>query len=169
MASGHPHPKIHFLIASRDDPPKNSQSFMREVKDTKQASVHIGFDGRVHKRYHGPKAKERYENEIRVLRYLEKKNCPFVPCLLDWKDDELYIVTTNCGTVVERISTERLDALFEELESYGVRHEDPFRRNVTYSPQAGRFCLIDFELATILETGEGLTLNDIKRKPQTDE
>jgi tRNA A-37 threonylcarbamoyl transferase component Bud32 len=142
---------------------------MREVKDTKQASVHIGFDGRVHKRYHGPKAKERFQNEMRVLRYLEKKNCPFVPRLLDWKEDELYIVTTNCGAVVERISTDRLDELFKELETYGVRHEDPFRRNVTYSAQAGRFCLIDFELATIIETGEGLTLKDIKKKRENDE
>jgi hypothetical protein len=46
--------------------------------------------------------------------------------------------------------------LYAELETYGVRHEDPFMRNVTYRPQDGRFCLIDFEFATMLETGEGL-------------
>jgi hypothetical protein len=42
--------------------------------------------------------------------------------------------------------------LFGELErDYGVRHDDPFDRNVTYRASDGRFCLIDFELATILD------------------
>ena len=50
---------------------------MREMKDSKVASVKVGYDGRVHKRYRGPLAKERYENELRVLRYLEEKNCNF--------------------------------------------------------------------------------------------
>ena len=36
------------------------------------------------------------------------------------------------------------------LEQFGVRHDDPDIRNVTYNNAAGRFCLIDFELATIL-------------------
>lgn len=135
---------------------------MREIKDTKQASVHIGYDGRVHKRYHGPKAQERFENEVRVLRYLEEKGCNFVPVLLESQPEQLYIVTTNCGSVVERISEDRMKELFRELESYGVRHEDPFSRNVTYNARLGRFCLIDFELATIIETGEGLTLDELK-------
>ena len=42
------------------------------------------------------------------------------------------------------------DALFAELETYGVRHEDRDMRNVTYRQSDGRFCVIDFELATIL-------------------
>jgi hypothetical protein len=40
--------------------------------------------------------------------------------------------------------------LFAELETYGVRHDDAFLRNVTYRATDGRFCLIDFEFATIL-------------------
>jgi hypothetical protein len=42
--------------------------------------------------------------------------------------------------------------LFDELETYGVRHDDAFLRNVTYRATDGRFCLIDFEFATILDT-----------------
>jgi hypothetical protein len=35
--------------------------------------------------------------------------------------------------------------LFDDLErEYGVRHDDPFDRNVTYRASDGRFCLIDF-------------------------
>lgn len=136
---------------------------MHEIKDSKQATVHIGYDGRVHKTFNGPKARERFLNELRVLRYLEKNNCPFVPRILAHDENKLYMVTTNCGKIVEQISDKKLHQLFAELEQYGVRHEDPFARNVTYSPQLGRFCLIDFEFATILSTGEGLKVEEVKR------
>jgi hypothetical protein len=43
-----------------------------------------------------------------------------------------------------------LQELLAELESYGVHHDDPDPRNVTYRLSDGRFCLVDFELATIL-------------------
>ena len=137
---------------------------MPEIKHTKQATVHIGFDGRVTKRYQGPLAAARYANEVRVLQYLEGQGCDFVPRLLDHDDARLQIVTTNCGNVVERLSEDKLRALFAELETFGVRHNDAFVRNVTYSGKLGRFCLIDFELATILETGEGLTLEEVEAR-----
>lgn len=133
---------------------------MHEVKDSKQAKVRIGYDGKVHKYFRGPVARKRFDNELRVLQYLEKQGCPFVPRVLDHNAEELYLMTTNCGAVVDKISQEKLDSLFEELESYGVKHEDPFSRNVTYNANLGRFCLIDFEFATIKETGEGLTLDE---------
>lgn len=134
---------------------------MQGNKDTKQAKVRIGYDGRVHKIFHGPMARERFDNELRVLQYLQDRDCGFVPQPLEWDAERLYLVTTNCGKVVEKISENKLNALFAELESYGVRHEDRFARNVTYNAQMGRFCLIDFEFATILETGEGLTVGEV--------
>ena len=39
---------------------------MLQVKDTLRATVHLGFDGRVFKTYHGPDAPERFANEVRV-------------------------------------------------------------------------------------------------------
>jgi predicted Ser/Thr protein kinase len=127
---------------------------MRDVKDTVRALVRIGYDGRVHKVFRGHMARERYENEIRVLKYLEAKQCNFVPRVLESKDDELLLVTSNCGQRVEHLGEERRKTLFAELESYGVRHDDPAVRNVTYRAMDGRFCLIDFEFATILESPE---------------
>ncbi|MBC2595751.1 serine/threonine protein phosphatase [Ruficoccus amylovorans] len=138
---------------------------MHDIKDTKQASVRIAWDGKVHKRYRGPMARQRFENEVRVLRYLEEKGCDFVPKLLhaDPEEGDGYIVTTNCGKVVDKIGRDKADALFKELEEkYGVRHDDAFPRNITYNDWTGRFNVIDFEFATILETGEGLTLGEIE-------
>ena len=133
---------------------------MREIKDTKRAEVHIGFDGRVHKRYKGPQAKERYENEVRILKFLDSVGCTFVPKLLETDPDQLYIVTTNCGQLAPKISKEKVSQMFKSLEQYGVRHEDPFARNITYDSRKGCFCVIDFEFSTNLETGEGLTIED---------
>jgi tRNA A-37 threonylcarbamoyl transferase component Bud32 len=124
---------------------------MQETKNTARATVRLGYDGRVHKTFRGHMAKERFEHEVRVLKYLEKAGCPFVPRVLETDPESLYMVTTNCGARVERISEDRLKELFDELEQYGVRHEDPYLRNVTYRASDGRFCLIDFEFATILE------------------
>jgi tRNA A-37 threonylcarbamoyl transferase component Bud32 len=127
---------------------------MNQVKDTARATVRLGYDGRVHKTFRGPHADERFANEVRVLQYLEKRGCPFVPRLLEYDPAQLVMVTTNCGGRVERMDEVRVAQLFAELEAFGVRHEDRHLRNITYSPQLGRFCLIDFEFATILdETG----------------
>jgi tRNA A-37 threonylcarbamoyl transferase component Bud32 len=123
---------------------------MLKVKDTLRATVHLSFDGRVFKIYHGPKAWERFENEVRVLKFLEARGCNFVPRLLEADENKLRIVTTNCGGRVEHIDEQRAKELFAELEKFGVRHDDPDPRNITYRNSDGRFCLIDFEFATIL-------------------
>ena len=129
---------------------------MHDVKDTPRAQVRIGYDGRVHKTFRGHRARERFENEIRVLRHLEERGCTFVPRLLEADEGLLKIVTTNCGTRVDRLNEERMKEIYGELEAYGVRHEDPFLRNITYRVADGRFCIIDFEFATLLESGAGL-------------
>lgn len=124
---------------------------MQQVKDTLRATVRIGYDGKVHKQFRGPQAAERFANEVRVLRHLEERGCPFVPRLLEADPGTLRIVTTNCGTRVEHLDDARCRELFAELEAYGVRHDDAELRNVTYRQSDGRFCLIDFEFSTLLD------------------
>lgn len=128
---------------------------MHEMKDTARALVRIGYDGRVHKTFRGHLARERFEHEVRVLRYLEERRCDFVPRLLEVAPDALKIITTNCGQRIDQINAERLCELFAELEQFGVRHEDQDMRNITYRRNDGRFCIIDFEFATILDGGDG--------------
>jgi tRNA A-37 threonylcarbamoyl transferase component Bud32 len=123
---------------------------MLKVKDTLRATVNLSFDGRVFKVYHGSDAKARFANEVRVLRHLEARGCGFVPRLLEADPAQPRIVTTNCGTRVEHLDAARTKELFAELETFGVRHDDPDIRNVTYRQADGRFCVIDFEFASIL-------------------
>jgi hypothetical protein len=129
---------------------RNGIYSMQKVKDTLRSTVNLTFDGRVIKAYHGPNAHARFGNEVRVLRHLQARGCGFAPRLLEADEKKLRIITTNCGSRVEHLDAERAKELFAELEKFGVRHDDPDMRNVTYRQSDGRFCLIDFEFATIL-------------------
>ncbi len=128
---------------------------MKEVKDTMRATVHMSYDGRVTKTFRGSGRVRRFDNEVRVLRFLEERGCSFVPKLISAERETLTMVTTSCGGRVDRMDEDRLRALYAELETYGVRHEDAELRNVTYDQRVGRFCLIDFEFATILKPEGG--------------
>ena len=141
---------------------------VKEAKNTARALVRIGFDGRVHKSFRAADAKVRFENELRVLLYLQERGCEFVPRVLSYDRDKLELVTTNCGARVEQMSDEKMKSLFAELESYGVRHEDPFLRNITYRATDGRFCIIDFEFATILDEAAVATEPAESPRPQPD-
>ena len=127
---------------------------MHELKDTLRSQVRMSYEGLVYKTFRGPKAEERFANEVRVLRYLQQKGCPFVPRLVSVDPAKLEIVTRSCGSRVEHLDKERSDRLFAELEKFGVRHDDPDMRNVTYRQSDGRFCIVDFEFATLLDEAE---------------
>jgi hypothetical protein len=74
-------------------------------------------------------------------------------------------VTTSAGSRVQHLDASRARELFAELETYGVKHDDPDERNVTYRQKDGRFCVIDFEFATILhgEQAGGFTQAEVRR------
>ncbi len=133
---------------------------MRVAKDGIRSIVKIGYDGRVHKTFRGTNKEERFANEVLVLQVLEARGCDFVPKLLDSDEDTVTIITTNCGAPVDSLSDEKTTALFKSLEDdFGVIHDDPFSRNITYNGKMGRFCIIDFELATVVENAEDASLN----------
>lgn len=136
---------------------------MKIAKDGIRSIVKVGYDGRVHKTFRGTDKEERFANEVKVLKALEARGCEIVPRLLDSDLETLTIVTTNCGAPAEgKISEDRATELFSQLQDeFGVVHDDPFPRNITYNARMGQFCVIDFELAKILE--------DPKHRPGSDE
>ena len=124
---------------------------MKELKDGLRSLVRLDFQGHVHKQFRGTDSDKRFANEVAVLKALEDRGAPNVPRLLKHDLETLTLVTTNCGAPAPLVTAQKATALFQELEDkYGIRHDDPEPRNVTYSQQMGRFCLIDFELSEIL-------------------
>lgn len=127
------------------------------LKDGIRSNVRIDFYGHVHKRFRGTDADKRYAMEVKVLKVLEERGCPYVPRLLEEYPEELYFVSTNCGKPADQITRKKSDKLFAKLErEYGVRHLDAEPRNITYDDKLGSFCIIDFELAEILPPPPGL-------------
>jgi hypothetical protein len=126
------------------------------LKDGIRSNVRIDFYGHVHKRFRGTNADERYAMEVKVLKVLEARGCPYVPRLLEEHPEELYFVSTNCGRPADQISRDKSDKLYAKLErEYGIRHLDAEPRNITYDDKLGSFCIIDFELAEILPLPPG--------------
>ncbi len=144
---------------------------MRVVKDSPRARVRFRSDGNVSKQFRGAGAQDRFANEVRVLRFLESKRCPIVPRLICADPKRLEIEITHCGAAIQHLSSRKLDEVFSSLEAYGVRHEDQDMRNVTYRAADGGFCVIDFELASIIDETNVLqtthriekTLDDIEQ------
>ncbi|MFO0941065.1 MAG: hypothetical protein U0930_09875 [Pirellulales bacterium] len=127
---------------------------MQVIKNTQRAQVARNYSGSFTKFFNGPSKVQRFRNEVRVLQFLNSQSCPFVPSLLAFDEVELSITTSYAGEPIQRITEERLSGVFEELQEYGVRHDDPAQRNVLYNHALGRFTLIDFEFAEILEPCE---------------
>ena len=125
---------------------------MQLIKNTQRAQVARNYSGSITKVFSGPNKEQRFENEVRILQYLNQQRCPFVPSLIEHDSESLSITTSYVGEPVQTISEQRLDQVFEELTEYGVRHDDPAQRNVLYNHILGRFTLIDFEFAEILES-----------------
>lgn len=124
---------------------------MKELKDGIRSLVRLDFRGHVHKQFRGTDSDKRFANEVAVLKALEDRGATNVPKLLSHDPETLTLVTTNCGAPAPLVTQDKARALFQELEDkYGIRHDDPEPRNVTYSQQMGKFCLIDFELSEIL-------------------
>ncbi|MFO1063864.1 MAG: hypothetical protein U0892_08385 [Pirellulales bacterium] len=136
---------------------------MIDVKHTERSHVRISFGGTVHKSYFGAGARERMENEIKVLEYLTQRRCPFVPRLVDVDRRELTIEMTQCGYPVQQIGDEKLSDLFEELMQFGVDHKDRHVRNVTYHSATGWFFIVDFEFADICEVPSLYRLDALQR------
>ena len=138
--------RSHLLLTDR----------MQLLKNTQRARVTRSSNGSISKCFSGPNKEERFANEVKVLQHLNQSGCDFVPKLLSYNEETLCIVTTTVGEHVQHISERKLESVFQELEAYGVIHGDRASRNVLYHHGLGRFSVIDFEFAELVEPESAL-------------
>ena len=124
---------------------------MTPLKNTKRAFVLKTSHGHIRKTFTGPKRDVRFWNEVRILKHLNEQGCPFVPKLICIDKPNLTIVVSYAGESVQRISEQKLEEVFSNLESYGVRHQDQAARNILYNHRTGEFAVIDFEFAELIK------------------
>ncbi len=67
------------------------------------------------------------------------------------QSETLEIVTSNCGARVQHLTDAKVAEIFGELEKFGVRHDDPFLRNITYRAHDGVSVLSILSLPRSLE------------------
>ncbi|MFN7875608.1 MAG: hypothetical protein ACK5PB_09825 [Pirellula sp.] len=123
---------------------------MHALKNTKRAFVLRTGNGHIRKTFTGPKREIRFWNEVRILRYLNDKGCPFVPKLICIDTPSFTIIVSYAGEPIQSISEEKLNLIFSNLEEFGVRHQDQAARNILYNHRAGEFSVIDFEFAELI-------------------
>jgi tRNA A-37 threonylcarbamoyl transferase component Bud32 len=131
-------------------------SVMIPLKNTKRACVRRHQNGHIRKIFTGPKKAIRFWNEVRILRHLNEQDCPFVPRLISIDKTKFAITISYAGEPVQHLSEEKRQAVFSELEKYGVRHQDQAARNILYNHKAGEFSVIDFELAEFISSSESV-------------
>jgi hypothetical protein len=129
---------------------------MLQVKDTLRSTVkRLSFDGRAFKTYHGPDALDALNaKEVRgVAPSWKLTDVGFVP----QAPRRRFATSSRSSPATAASRVEHLDdkrspagTVRRNWSPYGVRHDDPDMRNVTYRQSDGRFCIVDFELATIL-------------------
>lgn len=123
-----------------------------KLSDSIKSIISFRPDNTVVKRYIGEGNRILFENEIKILRFLEEKGCDFVPKIISVDSEKLMFVMDNCGVRARNLTKEIQDQLFLDLEKkYGVKHNDADPRNVVYNIINNRFYIIDFELSTIID------------------
>lgn len=118
---------------------------------SKGKEISFTSDNKVIKRFIGEKNKNLFENEVKVLRFLEEKGCDFVPKIISVDSENTAVVMTHCGTRLKDPNIGIIRQLFFDLESkYRVKHGDPCVVNVLYNSSNNKLYIIDFEVSTII-------------------
>tara|TARA_R100000654_G_scaffold53144_1_gene79287 strand:+ start:261 stop:764 length:504 start_codon:yes stop_codon:yes gene_type:complete len=108
---------------------------MTIIKDTERSLVKLDKDkGIIEKTFVGNNAKERFENEVNILKHLDNKGFDNCPKLLD-SDPENFVVTqTYVGEKLGEIDIAEHRNIHNRLIAFGVTHNDSVINPDLFSP-----------------------------------
>lgn len=108
---------------------------MTIIKDTERSLVKLDKDkGIIEKTFVGNNAKERFENEVNILKHLDNKGFYNCPKLLD-SDPENFVVTqTYVGEKLGEIDIAEHRNIHNRLIAFGVTHNDSVINPDLFSP-----------------------------------
>ena len=108
---------------------------MTIIKDTERSLVKFYKDkGIIEKTFVGNNAKERFENEVNILKHLANKGFDNCPELLD-SDPENFVVTeTYVGEKLGEIDIAEHRKIHNRLIAFGVTHNDSVINPYAFEP-----------------------------------
>ena len=68
--------------------------------------------------------RDRFETEIKILKYLESKGCDFVPKLIEFDEESFFVKTSYMGESLGEIDIAEHRKIHDRLIAFGVTHND---------------------------------------------
>jgi len=108
---------------------------MTTIKNTKRSLVKLDKEkGIIEKTFVGDNAKERFENEVNILKHLANKGFDNCPKLID-SDPENFVVTESyVGESLGEIDIAEHRKIHNRLIAFGVTHNDSVINPHLFSP-----------------------------------
>ena len=97
-----------------------------------------------------------FKNELFIYLLAKQKNLSFVPKIIDYNCDKLYIKTENVGISLQEYCDEygcefedsflkKIKIIYEKFINLGYYHNDLRLKNIVINPNSKKLYLIDFE------------------------
>ena len=101
-----------------------------------------------------------FKNELFIYLLAKQKNISFIPKLIDYNCDKLYIKTENVGISLQDYCDNygcqfedsfipRIKIMYDRFIKLGYFHNDLRLKNIIINPNTKRLYLIDFEFTDI--------------------
>ena len=97
-----------------------------------------------------------FKNELFIYLLAKQKNLSFIPKIIDYNCDKLYIKTENVGLSLQEYCDEygcefedsflkKIKIIYEKFINLGYYHNDLRLKNIVINPNSKKLYLIDFE------------------------
>ena len=99
-----------------------------------------------------------FKNELFIYLLAKQKNISFIPKLIDYNCDKLYIKTENVGVTLEVYCEgcgyteeylKKIKIIYDKFIKLGFYHNDLRLKNIIINPNTKKLYLIDFEFTDI--------------------
>ena len=101
-----------------------------------------------------------FKNELFIYLLGKQKNISFIPSLIDYNCDKLYIKTENVGISLQDYCDNygcefedsfipKIKIIYERFIKFGFFHNDLRLKNIIINPNSKKLYLIDFEFTDI--------------------
>tara|TARA_B110000467_G_C17869571_1_gene239119 strand:+ start:94 stop:537 length:444 start_codon:yes stop_codon:yes gene_type:complete len=97
-----------------------------------------------------------FKTELFIYLLAKQKNISYIPKLIDYNCDKLYIKTENVGISLQEFCDEygcefedsflkKIKIMYERFTTLGYYHNDLRMKNIVINPSSKKLYLIDFE------------------------